>query len=335
VSGRLRLRGALLSVGAVLGVACLASAGAMALLGIRPLVVRSGSMSPAIPTGSLALGVEAPARSVHPGDVVSVLAPSGTRVMHRVVRAEPIDEHVLLTLQGDANGAADPHPYAVDDVLRIRLHVPRLGYALSALSEPVGRFALGALGGALLVTALWPPARDAGGRRRPRHRPQHLAPRRRPARRRAVATVAAVLLVAGAAVEVAGAPAALAAFGDTATATTGSFAAYAVPAPTGVTCHVSGNVLTGFTAHIEWPAVTSPHALGYSATIVDSGAALSVASSGGNRYVEITKGLLGSLLGTTITIRLRALVPTTPSWLSAGTDQPLEVALLGLGFTCL
>jgi signal peptidase len=275
---------------------------------------------------------------VHPGDVVSVLTDSGVRVTHRVVRTEPIDEHVLLTLQGDANDTPDRQPYAVDEVLRVRLHLPALGYAVRAVSGPIGRALGGALAGALLATALWPP-RARAARREPRYRPKHLAARpvRAPRlhRRPALAGAVALLLLAGMAAEVASARPALAAWGDTATASVGSFAAYTVPAPATPTCVVTGNALSGFNAHIQWPAVTSPHALGYTAVIVDNGTTLTVGSSGGNRFVDVGSGLLGSLLGTTITVRLRSIVATTPAWTSPPTDQRLQVALLGLNLTCV
>jgi signal peptidase I len=326
----------LLAIGAVLGVVCLASLAAMAVLEVHPMVVRSGSMSPTMPTGSLAFAAEVPATSVHPGDVVSVLTDSGVRVTHRVVRAERIDEQVLLTLQGDANDAPDRQPYVVDEVLCVRLHVPALGYAVRAVSGPVGRALGGALAGALLATAIWSPRAEPAGRRT-RHQPQHLAPPppRQPVHRRpALAGVVALLLLAGTTAEVARARSAAAAWGDAATARVGSMAAYTVPAPAGVTCNVTGNVLTGYTAHIQGPAVTSPQALGYTAVIVDNGTTLTVGTSGANRVVTIGSGLLGSLLGTTITVRLRSNLATTPAWTSSGTDQRLAVGLLGLSLSC-
>jgi signal peptidase I len=326
----------LLAIGAVLGVVCLASLAAMALLGMRPMVVRSGSMAPTMPTGSLAFATQVPATSVHPGDVVSVLTDSGVRVTHRVVRTEPIDEHVLLTLQGDANDVPDRQPYAVDEVLRVRLHLPALGYAVRAVSGPIGRALGGALAGALLATALWPP-RARAARREPRYQPKHLAARavRAPRlhRRPALAGAVALLLLAGTAAEVATARPALAAWGDTATASVGSFAAYTVPAPNPVDCSVAGLIF--YTAHIEWPAISAPHPLAYTATIVETGASLTVAISNGRASVDISSGLLGSLLGDVLTVRLRANLTSTTSWVSAATDQRLQRPLLGLGFKCL
>lgn len=49
-----------LTVGAVAGLICVVAATASMLFGIKPLVFRSGSMSPEITTGSLALAVQCP-----------------------------------------------------------------------------------------------------------------------------------------------------------------------------------------------------------------------------------------------------------------------------------
>ncbi|NLG47963.1 MAG: signal peptidase I, partial [Gordonia sp.] len=59
-----------LNVGAVLGLMCIVAAIASMLFGITPLVFRSGSMSPEIPTGSLAIARTVDAQDLRVGDVV-------------------------------------------------------------------------------------------------------------------------------------------------------------------------------------------------------------------------------------------------------------------------
>lgn len=346
-----RTRSALLTVGAVLGVACLLSLLAMVSLGVRPLVVQSGSMSPGIPTGSVALGRERPADEVRVGDVVSVPGPSGARVMHRVVEVAALDDHTVLTLQGDANDAPDRAPYVVDRVHQVFFDVPQVGYAVDWLSGPVGRFAGGALVGVLLLVAF---SRGEPAAPPPRHLARPAAPPRRRGRRagamaasavpsrpphgRRVGAMAASAVLAVAAVggaDVVTARPASAAFVDSATMTSGLLTAHTVPAPVIGSCNVTGNALTGFTARITWPGVTSPHALGYTAQIVESGTSLTVVTDGANRRVDVTTGLLGSLLGTDVTVRIRGFVTTSPTWTSAPTDKKLRVGLLGLSLTCL
>ena len=66
-------REVLLDAAAVVGAVCILIALAHAVLGSSLLVFRSGSMAPAISTGSLAVAVERPVSGVSPGDVVRVV----------------------------------------------------------------------------------------------------------------------------------------------------------------------------------------------------------------------------------------------------------------------
>lgn len=217
----------LLSLGAALGVVCLVAATASVFLDLRPMVVSSGSMSPAIPAGSLALAQDSAAEEVEVGDVVAVSRADGTRVMHRVVAAEPSGGEVALTLQGDANAAPDSEIYVVDRVLAVRFDVPWLGYPISWLSTTWGLMILGAGGFGLLVFALRPSRAPAAGRRR-------------------VAAFLAVPL-AGVLVSVAAAPSS-AFFTDTGTATSGSLASHTVLRPASASCSAALLVAT-----VSWP----------------------------------------------------------------------------------
>ena len=123
--------------------------GALALLlimlglvsGIRPLIFRSGSMSPTIPAGSLGLARDVAANSVERGDVVTVRT-EGTYVTHRVVASHRDGNAVELRLRGDANRTADPRPYRVQRVDKLLFSVPGLGYPVAWLSRPPGVFLL-------------------------------------------------------------------------------------------------------------------------------------------------------------------------------------------------
>ncbi|WP_412475347.1 signal peptidase I [Gordonia sp. LUNF6] len=153
-----------LNAGAVIGLICIVAAIASMAFNITPLVFRSGSMSPQIPTGSLALARTVPATDVHVGDVVSVENEAGTRISHRVVAVNPIGGgEVSLTLKGDANRAPDPSPYTVAEADRIVAHVPILGYAAAWLSSKTAIFLGGILAGALLMLAFGPIRRSMDG----------------------------------------------------------------------------------------------------------------------------------------------------------------------------
>lgn len=147
-------REALLTVGAVLGTLCLLSAIAATVFGVRLLVFESGSMSPEIGTGAVAVSVETPAADLTTGDVVSVLDDAGTRITHRVVGVDHASDQsgvVGLTLQGDANAHPDAQPYHVSTVDRVVWHAEGLGYVVAALSSRYAALAAGAVVALLLV----------------------------------------------------------------------------------------------------------------------------------------------------------------------------------------
>lgn len=150
-----RVRELILNVGAVVGLVCIVVAALSMLLGVTPLVFRSGSMSPEIPTGSLALARSVPASEIAVGDVVSVDNQQGVRITHRVVdlAAAPADSGVVATLQGDANPVPDVSPYVFDHADRVFFHIPAIGYAVGWLTSPVAIFFGGALVGAVVVLA--------------------------------------------------------------------------------------------------------------------------------------------------------------------------------------
>ncbi|CAM2931565.1 signal peptidase I [Prescottella defluvii] len=158
-SGRSRGWEIALNVGAVVGLICVLATVASLVFGIKPLIFRSGSMSPDIPTGALALSRTTPAGDLAIGDVVSVFNDQGTRITHRVHEIVSQDGgSAVLILKGDANEHADLMPYTVAEADRMFASVPVLGYVVSWLSSPVAIFLGGVLAGGLLVLAFGPVA---------------------------------------------------------------------------------------------------------------------------------------------------------------------------------
>ncbi|HET9423662.1 MAG TPA: signal peptidase I [Nocardioides sp.] len=233
-----------LTVGAGLGLVCLLLAVAAPLGGMRLLVFESGSMSPTVETGGVALTRTVPADDLAVGDIVSVIPPSGVRVTHRVVDIDRTGTPTLLHLRGDANEAPDPVPYPVTEADRVIVHVNHLGFVVDALASPYAVFAGGAFVAVLLMLAF--------GRRRPGRRA-------REARHRAPVAAAVVVAIAlagaGALMPARIAPTA-AAFTDTAAASTGNLSSVTVPAPV-VSC---GTLIVGTTT-LTWTPVA--RATGY------------------------------------------------------------------------
>ncbi|MGU3435800.1 signal peptidase I [Actinomycetes bacterium M1A6_2h] len=158
-----------LTVGALLGLLCIAAAMAAMLFGITPLVFRSGSMSPTVTTGSVALGHDIPATNARVGDIVSVDRADGSRITHRVQSIESVaGNSVTLTLKGDANPASDPSPYIVTTVTKVVAHVPYLGYFVAWLSTPFA-WATGAVLSLSLVWIAFRPHSPSAASGSPRH----------------------------------------------------------------------------------------------------------------------------------------------------------------------
>jgi signal peptidase I len=148
-----RLHNRLLTVGAFLGTLCLLVAIVGILLGAKPLVFRSGSMSPTIPTGSLGISLPVGAAEIHTGDVISVENTTGVRITHRVESTKTSGDTATLTLKGDANEFADSEPYVLSTADRLVVAVPVLGYAVAWLSSPAAMFVGGLFTAFLLYLA--------------------------------------------------------------------------------------------------------------------------------------------------------------------------------------
>jgi signal peptidase I len=115
------------------------------VLPYQALVVRSGSMSPTIPTGSLVFYRKIAASQVKVGQVIVFNVPgrSGLRVTHRVhgIGTGPNGRYFIT--KGDANGAPDDwHIPAVGTGWVASFHVPEIGYVLYALQSTLARLLL-------------------------------------------------------------------------------------------------------------------------------------------------------------------------------------------------
>lgn len=148
---------ALLSALAFIGVICIVAVICAYAFNITLIMFRTGSMSPAIPTGSLAIVQEMPASDIRVGDVTTIDRPGQLPVTHRITAIEPAGGAMyLIRMQGDANDAEDPNPYTVDTVRKVHWSIPGLGYVVAKAQNPKV-MAVTTLSMAVLVTwAFWP-----------------------------------------------------------------------------------------------------------------------------------------------------------------------------------
>jgi len=156
----------LVAVAAVVAVALLAVTVGPKFLPYQALVVRSGSMSPTIPTGSIVFYKKVAANKVKVGDIIVFQKPGDTneKVTHRVVNISSSPTGNYYTTKGDANGAADAWRVpAVGTGWVSSFHVPTIGYILAGLESTLGRLLLLAVPAALLgLITLYEIWRDRG-----------------------------------------------------------------------------------------------------------------------------------------------------------------------------
>jgi signal peptidase len=131
-------------VASALCATCLLLGGLMILpwlFGYQRYVITSGSMTGTYDRGSVVFADVVPVADLEVGDVITYTPPPGSGpdglVTHRIVSisADQFGRPLYRT-QGDANEAADPWTFTLDEPTQARaaLGVPYVGYALAALS---------------------------------------------------------------------------------------------------------------------------------------------------------------------------------------------------------
>ena len=335
-------RQGLLTVGAVLGVACILLTLGAALFGLRPLVFESGSMSPTIKTGDLAISHRVDASSLHKGDIVSVPTGTGTRVTHRIVSMTHEGPDAILALRGDANTATDATPYRVSHADVVLFHVPRVGYVVGWLSGPMGLFLLG-LYAAFLVSVLVKRTPESGpgegGPGEPLSAEERVVPPSIPARKtsarnandkaRLMATGGLSVLLAAGFLSGAGAQSSvtptLAAWTDQTPVTGTTLTAGTVPAPpptgaSGSTCAPLANATNQARGVVyTWP--TAPASVTYTATVTGlTGATSSYAVVNGKATLTVTYDATVTTNRSVPTVTVTATAaPAGSSWSSTST----------------
>ena len=126
-------------------------------VGARSLVVRSGSMTPTIRTGDVVVVRPISPIDAKVGDIVTFQDPdgSGRLLVHRVRAVARHGDKSYFTTQGDANATREHWQVPVDGTIGSVAHrVPKLGFAVSWISTPVGRIGLIVLPALLLAFSL-------------------------------------------------------------------------------------------------------------------------------------------------------------------------------------
>ncbi|WP_437582596.1 signal peptidase I [Paramicrobacterium sp. CJ85] len=160
----------LLNVAAVAGVICIVLVALSVVFHISLIMFKTGSMTPTIPQGSVAVVREIPASDIAVGDVVTVDREGKLPITHRVTSVEGSGDTRTITMKGDANPTEDASPYTVSHVRIVLASAPHLATVIVWFSNPLILGALTLAASALVTWAFWPREQH---RSRPRRRARH------------------------------------------------------------------------------------------------------------------------------------------------------------------
>jgi signal peptidase I len=106
---------------------------------IKVLTVLSGSMEPAIHTGSVV--VVRPAAHYVAGDIVTFGPNTKTQIptTHRIVETRVQEGQMVFKTRGDANNGEDMKEILASDIVgKVYLSVPYAGYVVDLVRKPIG-----------------------------------------------------------------------------------------------------------------------------------------------------------------------------------------------------
>jgi signal peptidase I len=128
----------------VLAVIVLSGALVAELAGFRAVVIRSGSMRPTLPVGTVIVSQSVHPLAARPGDIVSFQDPAlgGRLVTHRVISEQRHGARVDFVTKGDANRTGEDWSVASTETIGLERMVvpnPQAGPWLLALTSPLAR----------------------------------------------------------------------------------------------------------------------------------------------------------------------------------------------------
>ena len=107
-------------------------------MGLRLFCIRTGSMLPAYPVGSLIAVVPDRSGAYRPDDVITFRLENGFTVTHRVIEATP-DGRMMRT-KGDNNSVEDSYNISSEQVIgRVVFSVPYAGYPILLMETFFGK----------------------------------------------------------------------------------------------------------------------------------------------------------------------------------------------------
>lgn len=99
------------------------------LMGFQPTTVISGSMSPTMDVGDVAIVRQVSTDSIEPGDIVQYWKEGGGMVIHRVIDVQDQGGTRLFITKGDANTTPDAQPVDPSQIRgKLILTIPKVGW---------------------------------------------------------------------------------------------------------------------------------------------------------------------------------------------------------------
>lgn len=127
------------------------------LLKYEVMVVQSGSMEPEYHVGSLIYVKAVDAAELKTGDVITFELGGGVRGTHRII--EVLDDNGSLSFRtkGDSNDEADANPVLPSAIVgEVKFTVPYLGFMITYMQQPAGKFITIAVASLLLLLIILP-----------------------------------------------------------------------------------------------------------------------------------------------------------------------------------
>ncbi|PIR05390.1 signal peptidase I [Candidatus Kuenenbacteria bacterium CG11_big_fil_rev_8_21_14_0_20_37_9] len=109
------------------------------IFGCKILVVESGSMQPAIKTGSLVVVMAAREYAVNDIITFGAIGMEKIPITHRIVDVRDRGLESLYVTKGDANNAPDKKEVRLEEIIgRVLFTMPYIGYAIGFGKKPIG-----------------------------------------------------------------------------------------------------------------------------------------------------------------------------------------------------
>ncbi len=121
--------------------------------GWKALNVATGSMTPAVPQGSLVIIHHVNPNTLKTGDVVTYINPYNTKetITHRIVGVGHEGKIIAFTTKGDANQTADKQILGGNVVGQVVWHAPHVGKVLAWGRQPIGLILLVIIPGLFII----------------------------------------------------------------------------------------------------------------------------------------------------------------------------------------